>query len=86
MIDTAKKRRSAAGLSVGWGITPNADKDKQWRYEVAWNYSGVAQDEAACLTISEQIAFDVLLADMALFTVELSDSPVTDVLVEDEAC
>jgi hypothetical protein len=40
-IDNAEKRRSVAGITVGWGITPNASKDDQWRQQVAWNYSGI---------------------------------------------
>ena len=46
-IDTAEKRRSVAGITVGWGITPNASKDAEWRAQVAWNYSGIAFGEPA---------------------------------------
>jgi hypothetical protein len=44
-IDTAEKRRSAAGVAfwvVGPGVTPNLAKDVEWRAESAWSYSGVA--------------------------------------------
>jgi hypothetical protein len=40
-IDTAEKRRAVAGISVGWGITPNVAKDQQWRQEVGWSYPGI---------------------------------------------
>lgn len=44
-IDTAEKRRSAAGVAfwvVGPGITPNAAKDVEWRQQSAWGYSGIS--------------------------------------------
>lgn len=44
-IDTAEKRRSAAGVAfwvVGPGVTPTLAKDAEWRAEAAWGYSGVA--------------------------------------------
>lgn len=43
-IDTAEKRRSAAGagfLPLGPGVTPNAAKDAEWRFQAAWGYSGI---------------------------------------------
>lgn len=43
-IDTAQKRRAVAGLSVGWGITPDATPDEYWRASVGWGY---AIEEAA---------------------------------------
>lgn len=45
MIDTAAKRRSAAGtpfLPLGPGVTPDASKPVAWRQQAAWGYSGVA--------------------------------------------
>lgn len=43
-IDSAEKRRSAAGIPF-WplspGVTPNADTDAEWRFEVAWSYGGL---------------------------------------------
>ena len=44
-IDTAEKRRSAAGvgfLPLTPGVTPNAAKDVEWRQQSAWSYSGIA--------------------------------------------
>lgn len=44
-IDTAQKRRSAAGvpfLPLGPAVTPDSAKDQAWRQEVAWSYSGIA--------------------------------------------
>lgn len=44
-IDSAEKRRSAAGvpfLPLGPGVTPNASKDAEWRQQVAWSYSGIS--------------------------------------------
>jgi hypothetical protein len=40
-LDTAEKRRAAAGMPcspMGPGVTPNSAKDLQWRREVAWGY------------------------------------------------
>lgn len=42
-IDTAEKRRSAAGIAfhpLGPGVTPNSDKDTAWRQQAGWGYSG----------------------------------------------
>jgi hypothetical protein len=47
MIDTAAKRRSAAGvafLPLGPGVTPNAAKNAAWRQQAGWGYSGIAAD------------------------------------------
>lgn len=47
-MDTAEKRRSAAGvpfLPVGPGVTPNAAKPAAWRQQSAWSYSGVLVTE-----------------------------------------
>jgi len=49
-IDTAEKRRSVGGLvfPLGPGVTPNSDKDAEWRAQSAWSYSGnVVTSEAA---------------------------------------
>lgn len=42
-LDTAEKRASAAWVIIPLmpGITVNADKDVQWRYQSAWTYSGL---------------------------------------------
>ena len=43
-IDTAEKRRSAAGVGFwvsGPGVTPNAAKDAEWRQQAGWGYSGI---------------------------------------------
>lgn len=43
-IDTAEKRRSAAGvpsLPVGPGVTPDASQDEAWRQQAGWGYSGI---------------------------------------------
>lgn len=38
-IDTAEKRRMAAGVPfLGYGITPNASPDEEWRSQSAWSY------------------------------------------------
>ncbi len=44
-IDSAEKRRSAAGVGywvVGPGVTPNSSKDAEWRQQSGWSYSGIA--------------------------------------------
>lgn len=44
-INSAELRRSASGVPffpLGPGVTPNSDKDKEWRQQVAWSYSGIA--------------------------------------------
>jgi len=41
VIDTAKKRRAAAGvpfLPLGPNVTPNAAKDIKWRSQAGWSY------------------------------------------------
>jgi len=43
-IDTAERRRSAAGvafLPLTPGVTPNAAKDQEWRQQAGWSYSGI---------------------------------------------
>lgn len=43
-IDTAAKRRSAAGLPflpLGPGVTPDAGKGQAWRQQAGWGYSGI---------------------------------------------
>jgi hypothetical protein len=43
-IDTAEKRRAAAGipfLPLGVGVTPNALADQEWRQQAGWSYSGI---------------------------------------------
>lgn len=47
-IDTAAKRRSAAGvpfLPLGPGVTPDASKPVAWRQQSAWGYSGIETTE-----------------------------------------
>ena len=49
-IDSAEKRRSAAGVGfwvVGPGVTPNSSKDAEWRAQAGWGYSGIAAGEPA---------------------------------------
>jgi hypothetical protein len=44
-IDTAAKRRSAAGvpfLPLGPGVSPDSDKDAFWRQCAGWGYGGIA--------------------------------------------
>lgn len=45
-IDTAEKRKSAAGvigvLGMGPGVTPNASQDLEWRQEAGYGYAGIA--------------------------------------------
>lgn len=46
-MDTAEKRRSAAGvpfLPLGPGVTPNSGKDQEWRQQAGWGYSGIAAE------------------------------------------
>jgi hypothetical protein len=43
-IDTAEKRRSAAGTSFRLsapGVTPTVAKDLEWRQQAGWGYSGI---------------------------------------------
>jgi len=49
-VDTAEKRKSAAGTSFGYcgiipGVTPNSSKDQEWRQQAGWGYSGILADE-----------------------------------------
>lgn len=50
-IDSAAKRRSVAGLTVGWGITPDAAALAAWRQTVAWSYSGILAGAAAIASL-----------------------------------
>lgn len=48
-IDTAEKRRSAAGIGfygLPVAVTPNASKDQEWRQQAGWSYSGIEAGEA----------------------------------------
>lgn len=57
-IDTAEKRRSAAGVGyfiVGPGVTPNASKDAEWRQQSAWGYSGIPVAEPAVRVAFERL-------------------------------
>lgn len=50
MIDTAAKRRMAAGvpfLPLTPGVTPNVSKTAAWRRQAAWSYSGALADADA---------------------------------------
>lgn len=52
-IDTAPKRRSAAGvpfLPLGPGVTPDAATPLAWRQQAGWGYSGVAAGEEPVVT------------------------------------
>lgn len=52
-IDTAAKRRAAAGvpfLPLGPGVTPDATKAQAWRQQVAWSYSGILAGAPAVVT------------------------------------
>lgn len=52
-IDTAAKRRSAAGvafLPLGPGVTPDATKPVAWRQQSAWGYSGIETLETELVT------------------------------------
>ena len=49
-IDTAAKRRSAAGAGfflLGPGVTPDATPDAFWRQSAAWSYGGIPAGSAA---------------------------------------
>ncbi len=38
-LDTAEQRRAASGIGLLLpGVTPNADKDVEWRREAGWSY------------------------------------------------
>lgn len=43
-IDSAEKRKSVAGISAGCypvAVTPNASKDREWRQQAGFGYSGI---------------------------------------------
>ncbi|MDJ0896915.1 MAG: hypothetical protein QNJ92_17355 [Alphaproteobacteria bacterium] len=42
-IDSAEKRRNIAAsvTIVAPGVTPNASKDREWRQQAGWGYSGI---------------------------------------------
>lgn len=37
-INTAMRRRMAAGVPIGLGVTPDANEGKAWRWQVGWSY------------------------------------------------
>lgn len=43
-IDNAEERRAAAAVPIGPGVTPNVDKDAEWRAQSAGSF--MAADEA----------------------------------------
>jgi hypothetical protein len=52
-IDTAARRRSAAGVGffiVGPGVTPDATPDQFWRQSAAWSYGGILAGGAPVFT------------------------------------
>lgn len=58
-IDNAEKRRSASGPPfhpLGPGVTPNAAKDAEWRFQSGWGYSGiaVASPSTAVVAVAER--------------------------------
>lgn len=59
-IDTAEKRRSAAGTKRfgSPSVTPNASKDQEWRQQAAWIYSGILAGGLAALNMSGSPAAD----------------------------
>jgi hypothetical protein len=59
-IDTAEKRRSAAGVGY-WlylGLTPNVSKDAEWRQQAAWGYSGISAGVSAAAGTGQTAEFD----------------------------
>ena len=43
-IDTAERRRSVSQVITGLfgpAVTPNASKDREWRQQAGWGYSGI---------------------------------------------
>ncbi len=51
-IDTAEKRKSISGVGgppLIPGVTPNSDKDQEWRQEAGWGYSGIEAWEGIAL-------------------------------------
>jgi len=54
-IDSAEKRRSLVGIITGVmsiGVTPNASKDKEWRQQSGWGYSGIVPNGDVAPTIN----------------------------------
>lgn len=78
MPATAEERRSAAGVPFGWGVTPNASPDAEWRQQVAGGYSGilagaaVIEHTAACLHVAAGVVTQVDLAIRALYSVAVT--------------
>ena len=59
-IDTAAKRRSAAGvpfLPLGPGVTPDAAKPVAWRQQSAWGYSGVSAGAPVVVVPAARVVF-----------------------------
>ena len=69
-IDTAEDRRAIAGLSLahfyGPGVTPNNDKDAEWRSEVGYGYPNVPFAPEYTDTQDIQLPVDCALAGKQL--------------------
>ena len=56
-IDTAEDRKSVAGVGfyIFLGVTPNAAKDVEWRYQAGYSYSGVVGAAPPVGSVQRQI-------------------------------
>ena len=43
-IDDAEKRRAAAGVPIGPGVTPNVGKDAEWRAQVGGSFRAATEE------------------------------------------
>lgn len=79
-IDTAAKRRSAAGvpfLPLGPGVTPDATPGIAWRQQVAWSYSGITT-----ISFSPQIyTANVFCNITPIVSVKSNPSPIVEVKI-----
>ena len=71
-IDTAEKRRMAAGVPFGWGVTPNSAQDEEWRAQVAGSYLVIVEQVASFATLSTPVGG-------TRFTMPVTRKPVTRV-------
>ena len=55
-IDSREKRASVVGINrlAGPSVTPNSAKDKEWRQEVGYSYSGIAADAPVPITFFQK--------------------------------
>lgn len=87
-IDTALKRRASAGVSIGYGITPDATAPISWRVTVAWNFPtgglGAVLDSVD-IAILDALSLGVIIMDSLPIDISISDRPSLYLRIDDDS-